>query len=99
MTFLKPDRSKFECLDLAYRALSAGGTLPAILNAANEVAVELFLQKIIPFNLIPALIRQTIDHVPAKQSPTIEQVVEADGAARRWVYESHGRTAAARIGA
>src|ERR1041385_1184887 len=60
MTFFEPDREKFECLDLAYRALQCGGTTPAILNAANEIAVELFLLEKIGFVQIPFLIREAM---------------------------------------
>lgn len=78
MTFMAPDRSKFECLDLAYRALVCGGTAPAILNAANEVAVQRFLAGEISFVTIPHLVRHALDHVAIQQSPTLEQIVAAD---------------------
>ncbi len=85
MTFLKPDLVKFECLPLAYRALEAGGTAPAILNAANEVAVERFLARKIKFTDIPRLIREALDHVPTKASPDLPDISEADCAARAFV--------------
>ena len=87
MTFSKPDKEKFECLDLAYRALACGGTSPAILNAANEVAVELFLQKRIKFDHIPIIIRGTMEQTPSKRSPTVEEIIEANRIARRSAYE------------
>ncbi len=65
MTFHPPDLGKFECLGLAFRALRSGGTAPAVLNAANEVAVAMFLDGEIPFSAIPGVIRDALDaHVP-----------------------------------
>ena len=91
MTFFKPDLAKFECLDLAYQALARGGTAPAILNAANEIAVELFLGNKIRFHEIPALIRESLDHVPVTGAGTLEEVMEADRVTREFVRESSGR--------
>jgi len=87
MTFCKPDMQKFECLALAYEALSRGGTSPAVLNAANEVAVELFLQRKIKFHHISILIRHSMDRVPSKASPSLEDIFEADKETRSVVYE------------
>jgi len=78
MTFFQPNLKKFECLGLAYRALHLGGTAPAILNAANEVAVQLFMHKRITFNWIPRLIRHALDHTTVNQSPTLGDILEAD---------------------
>jgi 1-deoxy-D-xylulose-5-phosphate reductoisomerase len=65
MTFQAPDVEKFECLPLAFRALAMGGTAPAVLNAANEVAVQMFLDGEIPFSAIPSVIREALDaHTP-----------------------------------
>jgi 1-deoxy-D-xylulose-5-phosphate reductoisomerase len=65
LTFAEPDLDKFPCLALAYRALTAGGTAPAVLNAANEVAVDAFLQEQIEFLDIATIIRTVLDsHVP-----------------------------------
>lgn len=88
MTFSKPDVSKFECLQLAYDALRAGGTAPAILNAANEIAVDLFLRGGITFDRIPRLIRFALEGVPVKQAPTLEEIIETDRAAREFVLAS-----------
>jgi 1-deoxy-D-xylulose-5-phosphate reductoisomerase len=82
MTFLSPDRGKFECLELAYEALRAGGTMPAVLNAANEVAVGLFLQKRISFDRIPVLIRKAMETIPLALSPDLEKIIETDRATR-----------------
>jgi 1-deoxy-D-xylulose-5-phosphate reductoisomerase len=67
ITFFEPDREKFECLGLAYEALQIGGTQPAILNASNEVAVALFLNKKIKFSQISTLIRTAMNEIPAKR--------------------------------
>jgi 1-deoxy-D-xylulose-5-phosphate reductoisomerase len=91
MTFFKPDMNKFECLALAYQVLQCGGTAPAILNAANEVAVELFLQKKITFNQIPMLIREAMERIPIQPSPSLEDIIAADAAARKIVYDSNTR--------
>ncbi|MDI6765934.1 MAG: 1-deoxy-D-xylulose-5-phosphate reductoisomerase [Bacteroidota bacterium] len=76
MTFSKPDLKKFECLQLAYDAIEMGGTAPAILNAANEVAVDLFLNNKIKFNLIPKLIRGALKQIPIKTSPRLNDIIE-----------------------
>lgn len=91
MTFFKPDIEKFECLGLAYEALQTGGTLPAILNAANEIAVELFLDKKIRFSHIPQLIRTTMKEIPSKQSPSLNDIIAADRVARNFLtdYSRH----------
>ena len=66
LEFEEPDHDRFPCLGLAYRALRAGGSLPCVLNAANEVAVEAFLQGGLPFPDIAAVIAATMDaHTPA----------------------------------
>jgi 1-deoxy-D-xylulose-5-phosphate reductoisomerase len=68
MTFLSPDTEKFECLPLAFEALRMGGTAPTVLNAANETAVQMFLEGEIPFSSIPNFIREALrDHVPVQQ--------------------------------
>ncbi|MBI4417711.1 MAG: 1-deoxy-D-xylulose-5-phosphate reductoisomerase [Ignavibacteriales bacterium] len=82
MTFFEPDRRKFRCLELAYGALELGGTAPAVLNAANEVAVEAFLQRKIPFQKIPDLIGKALDaHSPGPVSD-LDHILEADRSAR-----------------
>ena len=91
MTFFKPDIKKFECIDLAYQALRRGGTTPVVLNAANEVAVELFLRGKITFDLIPKLIRYAMNTMPVKHKPTLEEIISTDAAARKVAFESCGR--------
>jgi len=85
MTFFKPDRKKFECLQLAYEALEKGGTAPAILNAANEVAVEFFLHNKISFDRIPKLISEALNKIPIKLRPSIEDITQTDEATRIFV--------------
>lgn len=83
LTFLKPDINTFPCLSLAYEALKLGGVMPAVLNAANEVAVHAFLDGVISFNSIPAIIKKTMgEHVPETEID-LELVISAD----RWARE------------
>lgn len=82
MTFFEPDLDRFQCLQLAFDALHTGGTMPAALNAANEIAVERFLDGKISFLQIPETIRRTMEQHTSKSSPTLEEIVEADSSAR-----------------
>lgn len=82
LDFVAPDLNRFPGLALAYQALRAGGTAPAVLNAANEVAVAAFLNKQIPFLSIPRLIEDVLFNVPVSTVNTLEDVVSADAAAR-----------------
>ncbi|MBU3694873.1 MAG: 1-deoxy-D-xylulose-5-phosphate reductoisomerase [Rhodocyclaceae bacterium] len=82
LTFRAPDRARFPCLDLAYAALRQGGTAPAILNAANEVAVAAFLEGRIGFAAIPRTIEATLEAVPTVAAPDLNAVLLADSAAR-----------------
>ncbi len=83
LDFEPPDRARFPCLDLAYQALRAGGTAGAILNAANEVAVQAFLEGRLAFGDITGVIGATLDRLPAMPAGTLETVLAADDAARR----------------
>jgi 1-deoxy-D-xylulose-5-phosphate reductoisomerase len=85
MTFFEPDRAKFRCLELAYKALRAGGTAPAVLNAANEVAVQLFLDDQIPFTLIPELIEEALDAHAAVPALHLDDVMRVDREVREHV--------------
>jgi 1-deoxy-D-xylulose-5-phosphate reductoisomerase len=85
MTFLKPDMEKFRCLALAFRALDTGGTAPAVLNAANEVAVELFLEEHIPFDAIPTLVEDALDTQTPHHGVTLDDLVRADRETREFV--------------
>jgi 1-deoxy-D-xylulose-5-phosphate reductoisomerase len=83
LTFEEPDRQRFRALDLAYSALDAGGTHPAVLNAANEVAVEAFLTERISFLQIPQLIEAALEAHSGGAAATLDAVVEADLWARQ----------------
>jgi 1-deoxy-D-xylulose-5-phosphate reductoisomerase len=85
MTFFVPDREKFRCLQLAYDALSLGGTAPAIMNASNEVAVQAFLDKKMSFHRIPELIEQALTHQTNHISPDIESIIQIDFKTREYV--------------
>jgi 1-deoxy-D-xylulose-5-phosphate reductoisomerase len=82
MTFFEPDRDRFQCLQLAFDALHTGGTMPAALNAANEIAVERFLDGKISFLKIPETICRTMEQHISKSSPTLEEIIDADSSAR-----------------
>jgi len=83
LTFEEPDRERFPALELARRAGEAGGTLPAVLNAANEVAVDGFLNRRINFTQIPEMVRRTMERHQVVTQPTLVQIIEADAWARR----------------
>jgi len=87
LDFERPDTDKFPCLRLAYDALEAGGTAPAVLNAANEAAVDLFLNEKISFLDIPRLIERTLGRTATGAAASIEALSDADRAARRAVKE------------
>ena len=82
LEFHAPARDRFPCLDLAYRALRTGGTLPAVLNAANEIAVESFLQGKLGFMAIPRVIQKTMDAHDVERVTTLDLVRRVDAWAR-----------------
>ena len=83
LDFEAPDFERFPCLQLAYAALRAGGTAPAILNAANEIAVAAFLDRRLSFLGIPRLIEATLAALPAGPEGSLADVLTADAEARR----------------
>lgn len=83
LTFEKPDFSRFRCLKLAFDAAAAGGTMPTVLNAANETAVAAFLEERIGFLDIPRVIESTMDAHGVISQPVLDDVQEADAWARR----------------
>ncbi|HQR31729.1 MAG TPA: 1-deoxy-D-xylulose-5-phosphate reductoisomerase [Blastocatellia bacterium] len=85
LEFFSPDTEKFPCLNLAYRALRAGGTMPAVLNAANEVAVAAFLDEKIKFGDIPKLIESACNAHTVQIASSLDAVLNADKWAREWV--------------
>ncbi len=93
LTFEAPDMDSFPCLELAYSACEAGGTVPAVLNAANEIAVDAFLREQIGFLQIPQVIESVMEGHEQVSEPNIEDILQADQWARRsagqWV-ERHG---------
>jgi len=92
LDFEPPDLDAFPCLRLAFAALSAGGTAPAVLNAANEVAVAAFLDGRIGFLRIPALVEDALAALPAVSADTLDVLRDADGRARRQVETAITRT-------
>jgi len=78
LTFFKPDLEKFRCLALAYRAINEGESMPAVMNAANEIAVDAFLEGRIGFTQIADLIQATMDAHQAHDLKSIDEVLEAD---------------------
>jgi 1-deoxy-D-xylulose-5-phosphate reductoisomerase len=89
--FQKPDLDKFPCLALAFEAARKGGTLTAVLNAANEKAVEAFLEKKITFTDIPELIADTMKRHAVVPAPTLEEIMAADSWARETAADSIGQ--------
>ncbi len=82
MDFQEPDLERFPCLRLAYEAIAAGGIMPTVLNAANEIAVEAFLNEAVRFTDIPVIIEQCMKQFEAKVADTLEIILEADQQAR-----------------
>ena len=85
LTFEEPDLETFPCLSLAYETLKMGGTYSAVLNSANEVLVEAFLQDKIGFYDIPKYIKQTLDAHTSIENATLEQILEVDKWTREYV--------------
>ena len=88
LTFDHPDMDTFRCLALAYKALKIGGTMPTVLNGANEIAVAKFLSGKIGFLDIPALIEKTMEAYTVKENYTLEDLLEADAWARAYATEA-----------
>ena len=85
LTFHKPDFEKFECLKLAFDVMESGGTAPAILNAANEIAVERFLKSEIAFTEISEIIKTALNKIEIISSPDLETIIECDGLTRNYL--------------
>jgi 1-deoxy-D-xylulose-5-phosphate reductoisomerase len=83
MDFEEPNMDRFPCLRLAYKAMHAGGTMPTTLNAANEIAVEAFLNEQVRFTDIPVIIERCMDATSVKQADNLSVILEADQQARR----------------
>jgi 1-deoxy-D-xylulose-5-phosphate reductoisomerase len=82
LDFEEPDVARFPCIELAYEALRQGGTAPAVLNAANEIAVEAFLAERIPFRRIAPLIAEVMGAAAVTPADSLETILAADAAAR-----------------
>jgi 1-deoxy-D-xylulose-5-phosphate reductoisomerase len=87
LVFMKPDTVCFPCLSYAYRAMEVKGTMPSVLNAANEIAVEAFLKGMIKFTEIPHIIRDTMEKHDAMPDTELRAVIEADRWARKKARE------------
>ena len=86
LTFQSPDHDRFPCLGLGYEALRIGGTMPATLNAANEIAVAAYLQEQIAFHDIAEVIRSTMDAHHPREVESIDDALDTD----RWAREKAG---------
>ena len=98
LDFHPPDHERFPAIGLAYRALEAGGTAPSTLNAANEVAVDAFLQDRIGFLSIAEILAETLSRLETREAGDLETVLEADLRAREEAERLVGRTAPIAIG-
>jgi 1-deoxy-D-xylulose-5-phosphate reductoisomerase len=87
LTFEEPDTEKFPSLRLAFEAGSAGGIMPAVLNAANEVAVDSFLKGVIPFTGIPMVVKSVMEIQQNVNEPELDEIMEADQRAREKARE------------
>ncbi|MGB5064912.1 MAG: 1-deoxy-D-xylulose-5-phosphate reductoisomerase, partial [Candidatus Competibacter sp.] len=89
LEFQAPDFARFPCLRLAFAALEAGGTVPAVLNAANEVAVQAFLERRIRFTDIAAVVEHALEQAPASAAGELAAILDSDLQARaiagRWI--------------
>jgi 1-deoxy-D-xylulose-5-phosphate reductoisomerase len=88
LDFEEPDIERFRCLGLAYEAMQRGGTAPTVLNAANEVAVERFLQNELSFVKIAEVIDATLDAVEIREADNLDIILEADRIAREQAMQS-----------
>ena len=86
LTFFEPDLTKFECLNLAYKSLELGGINPCILNAANEVAVESFLNEQIKFTQIPEIISESLENVRNQTKLELDSIIECDLSTREFAH-------------
>jgi 1-deoxy-D-xylulose-5-phosphate reductoisomerase len=91
LTFERPDLDKFPCLGLAYDALKEGGSMPAVLNAANEIAVAAFLEEKIFFGRIPEIISKTMNDHRVVEFSSADEIMEIDAWARKKAMEVIGK--------
>lgn len=95
LTFRSADPHRFPALGLAQRVMAAGGTAGAVFNAANEAAVAAFLERRVPFGRIVGLVSSALDALPPRPVARLEDVLDADAAARRFVGDAVGSPPAA----
>ena len=89
LTFEAPDREVFKGLDLAYKAGRIGKSMPTVLNAANEIAVDLFLNKKIKFLDIYKIIEKAMDNHEVEEIDNLDSILRIDQATRKWVYDNY----------
>ena len=87
LSFKEPNFSQFPCLSLAFVAAKAGGTAPAVLNAANEVAVAAFLDEGLPYLTIPSVVEHCLNALPSVPADSLEIILEADALARQTAHQ------------
>jgi len=87
LDFAVPDMGRFPCLRLAYEALAQGGTATTVLNVANEVAVEAFLEERLPFTAIPEVVEAALSELPSRAASSLSVILEEDARARQWTRE------------
>jgi 1-deoxy-D-xylulose-5-phosphate reductoisomerase len=94
LSFEKPDLDRFPCLELAFEAMRSGASAPVTLNAANEVAVDAFLNRRMGFDRIPRLVSEVMERIAVTGVQNLDDVLEQDRRARRtakeWVDKFHG---------
>ncbi len=87
LSFAEPDLVRFPCLSLAFAAANTGGTAPAVLNAANEVAVAAFLDEGLPYLQIPEVVEKTLNAIPIASADSLDVILEVDARARNIAQE------------
>jgi 1-deoxy-D-xylulose-5-phosphate reductoisomerase len=87
LSFSEPDLARFPCLSLAFAAANAGGTAPAVLNAANEVAVAAFLDEGLPYLQIPVIVEKTLNAIPVASADSLDVILNIDALARKLAKE------------
>lgn len=90
LSFEEPDLKSFPCLSLAYEAIKLGGTMPVVLNAANEVAVDLFLNRRLEFTEIPIIIEGAMETHNITENPGVSEILEVDQEIRKFLYQKDG---------
>ena len=83
LSFYEPELSRFPCLSLAFAAAKSGGTAPAVLNAANEIAVEAFLNQGLPYLQIPVVVEKTLNAIATSKADSLEAILQIDAQARK----------------